>query len=131
MPTQPQSQVLPMSQPSAGVRISEPSAPRDKAAEHLRAAGVFVPVLMSSLALVAWLVLQGVQLWSERAQLQAALAGLEPQLQAATKSRASLDALAVSTARLAGEGNANARVIVEELRKRGITINTAAASSSQ
>jgi hypothetical protein len=44
-------------------------------------------------------------------------------VETATKLRGSLDAVATRTARLAGEGNANARVIVEELRKRGVTIN--------
>jgi alkylhydroperoxidase family enzyme len=31
-------------------------------------------------------------------------------------------ALATATAKLAADGNANARVVVDELRKRGITI---------
>jgi hypothetical protein len=36
--------------------------------------------------------------------------------------RASLDAVATATAELAAGGNANARAIVDELAKRGITI---------
>lgn len=39
------------------------------------------------------------------------------------KVRATLDALALETRKLADAGNANARVVVDELRKRGITIN--------
>jgi hypothetical protein len=82
-------------------------------------------MLLLALALVAWLTFQAVQLVSERQQLEIAQANLEQQEQGATKLRASLDAVATSMAKLAAEGNANARVIVEELRKRGITINPA------
>ena len=39
------------------------------------------------------------------------------------KLRSSLDALARETAILADRGNAGARLIVDELRKRGVTIN--------
>jgi hypothetical protein len=35
--------------------------------------------------------------------------------------------LASDTARLAEQGNRNAKLVVDELRKRGVTINTAAA----
>jgi hypothetical protein len=41
----------------------------------------------------------------------------------AGKLRASLDALAADTQRLADTGNANAALLVAELKKRGITIN--------
>jgi hypothetical protein len=50
--------------------------------------------------------------------------------QHARKARASLDALAVGTARLA-DGNASARAGIEELRKRGVTVNAAGASKPQ
>ena len=83
----------------------------------------FVPTLLLAVAFVGWLAFQTVQLVRERQQLGLASAGLEPQEQAATKLRSSLDAVATSTAKLATEGNANARVIVEQLRKRGVTIN--------
>jgi hypothetical protein len=89
--------------------------------------GVFVPALLIALALVLWLVFQTVQLATERQQLGVASADLEPQERSATELRASLDALATATAELAAGGNANARVVVEELRKRGITIHPARA----
>jgi len=91
-------------------------------------ASVFVPTLLLALAFVAWLAFQATQQMAERQQLGLAQTSLDQQEQAATKLRASLDALAVSTAKLAADGNANARVIVEELRKRGVTINSDAAS---
>lgn len=94
-------------------------------------ASVFVPTLLLAVALVAWLAFQTLQLVRERQLMSVATVSLEPQQQAATKLRASLDAVATSTAKLATDGNANARVIVEELRKRGVTINPASAPRSQ
>ena len=84
---------------------------------------VFVPMLLMALAIVGWLGFQSTQLWRERQQLKELQTGLASQADAATKLRASLDAVATATAKLASEGNDSARVIVEELRKRGVTIN--------
>ena len=89
----------------------------------------FIPALLLALAFVAWLGFQATQQLMERQQLTLAQATLEPQEQAANKLRASLEAVATSTARLAAAGNVNARVIVEELRKRGVTINAPAAAA--
>ena len=93
---------------------------------HLSAparSSVFVPVLLMALAIVGWLAFQGAQLLRERQQLNELQTGLASQADAATTLRASLDAVATATAKLASEGNESARVIVEELRKRGVTIN--------
>ena len=92
---------------------------------HRAAAGAnpFVPMLLLSLALVAWFGFQSYQLTRERQQLMALRASQEPQMEAAARLRAALDTTATATARLADGGNTSARVLVEELRKRGITIN--------
>ena len=47
-------------------------------------------------------------------------------MQKAVKMRAQLDGIAKSTAELAAKGNVNAGTIVQELAKRGITINLSA-----
>lgn len=93
--------------------------------------GVFVPALLLALALVGWLGFQFSQLWFERQQLASVQQSLDPQEAAAKKVRLSLESVATSTAKLANDGNANARVIVEELRKRGVTINTPAGPKTQ
>jgi hypothetical protein len=97
-------------------------------------ASAFLPALLLSLAFVLWLAFQAVQLVREQQQLSLATVSLQSQVQVATKLRAALDALATSTAKLAADGNANARVIVDELRKRGVMIHpnpSAAASKPQ
>ena len=83
-----------------------------------------MPSLLLAMALVAWLAFQSWQLVAERQQLGQLRLGQDPTVDAASKLRASLDAVASGTAKLADAGNSNARTIVEELRKRGITINS-------
>jgi hypothetical protein len=89
----------------------------------------FVPILLVVLALTTALAFQAVQLLRERQQIEQTRAALEPQEQAAAKLRASLDQVATATAKLATEGNPNARMIVEQLRSRGVTINSPPASA--
>jgi len=115
---------------AAGPAATVTSAASTATAAAKAQAGVslFLPILLFAMAFVGWLAFQAMQQVSERQQLMQAQANLEPQEQAATKLRASLDALAVATAGLAAQGNPNARVIVEELRKRGVTINPAGAA---
>lgn len=85
--------------------------------------GVFWPLLLTILALMVWLGYQTYQLVHEKSALETARAGQEQTMANANKVRGTLDAIAASTAKLADGGNANARVIVDELKRRGITIN--------
>lgn len=87
----------------------------------------FVPMLLLAVGITGWLGFQSVQLLAERQQLANARAALDTQVQGAAKVRAALDGLATATAKLAADGNPNARAIVEQLRQRGITINAPAA----
>ncbi len=84
---------------------------------------MFVPLLLAVVAVALWLGCQVVQLFKERAALNDTLAAQEKTIQEAKKLRDSLDAVARETALLADKGNQNAKVIVDELKKRGITIN--------
>lgn len=83
----------------------------------------FVPVLILGLVLAAWFGFQATQLRAERDAMRELMAGQDKQLQESKKLRDSLDAIARGTARLADSGNANARLVVDELKKRGVTIN--------
>lgn len=86
----------------------------------------FVPLLLCGLALLGWLAFQGTLLWRDHQALAATHAGQQQTVDNASKLRGSLDALAADTQRMADAGNPNARLLVEELRKRGVTINPAA-----
>jgi hypothetical protein len=84
----------------------------------------FLPLLLLGLSLAGWLGFQCWHLVNERQQLQQLAAGQEAPMNNANRMRASLDRLALSTRQLASEGNANARLLVDELQRRGVTINS-------
>lgn len=83
----------------------------------------FLPVAMIGGALVFWLAFQTWQLLAERQQLDQAFASQTRTMENATQFRARLDRIARETQILADKGNPNAKLLVEELRKRGVTIN--------
>lgn len=93
----------------------------------------FVPLLLALAGLLGWFAVQTWLLTDERTSLRAAHASQQQTVDNAAKLRQSLDALAADTQRMADAGNPNARLLVDELRRRGITINpstTAAAPAS-
>jgi hypothetical protein len=101
-------------------------APKDSPAAR-PARSAFVPLLLGLLAISGSLSFQAWVQEQDRQQLQLARGALQPTVEQATKLRQSLDRLANDTQALADAGNGNARVLVDELRKRGVTINTNAA----
>lgn len=85
--------------------------------------GLVVPVCLVVIAFVVWTGFQTSQLMRERVTLKAILASQEAPVQEAAKLRAQLDTIARGTQELANQGNQNAKTVVAELQKRGITIN--------
>ncbi len=83
----------------------------------------FVPLLILALAFAAWTAFQTVQLIRERGALETTRNGQDATIEQAQRMRAQLDSIARGTAQLAQQGNPNASLIIEELRKRGITVN--------
>ena len=83
----------------------------------------FVPLLLVVATLLTLLGFQATQLYNDRANLQQLREGQEQPLTEAQNLRKQLDGVAADTARLAEQGNANAKRVIEELAKRGITIN--------
>lgn len=90
------------------------------------ARGTVLPLALAAVALLAFLLDQTEQRWRERQQLQQLHAEQRVQVERAQQLRGQLDRLAADTQRLADAGNPNARALVEELRRRGITINPSA-----
>ena len=85
--------------------------------------GILIPLALFALSMLLWMGFQTVQLVRERENLQSSLSGQESMVQNSQKLRRSLDGLATRTARLAEGGNANAKLLVDELKKRGVTID--------
>jgi hypothetical protein len=93
------------------------------------ARGSFLPVLLLGSTVFGWMAFQTSQLITEHNSLDKALASQAQPLEQSQKLRAALDSVASSTQRLADSGNASAKLLVDELKKRGITINPNAAAS--
>lgn len=101
--------------------MDEPYKPRGRppSAEQ----SVFIPLAILTLAAVAWAGFQTAQLLRERDLLTAAHINQERPMENAKKLREGLDTLAKQTQLLANKGNTSAKLVVDELKKRGITIN--------
>ena len=90
---------------------------------NTRSPNVFVPLVLLCAGLLIWAGAQLFQLLNEHSTLKTLLSNQAAPFAASQKLRVQLDAVASGTQRLADSGNQNARLVVEELRKRGITIN--------
>ena len=127
--------VAPAAQPAQALPpVLDPRDQRARAQASARARGeaaqaaprsAFMPLLLAGLAVLGWLGFQAQQQYAERQILQSAYASQQQTVDSAGKLRASLDVLAADTQRLADSGNPNARALVDELKKRGVTINSA------
>jgi len=89
----------------------------------------FWPVLVFFVVWLAWALFQGYQLNEERKGLIALKDAQQQQVVQAQRVRQTLDTLAAETQKLADTGNANARLVIEELRKRGVTVTLPAAQA--
>ncbi len=123
--------------PSHGVATERGAEDDDEGVAHAHAVNparaveqpgynAFVPLLISGLALLVFFSFQAAQAYSQHQALLAAHATQQQTVDNAGRLRASLDALAADTQRMADAGNPNAGALVAELRRRGITINAAA-----
>jgi hypothetical protein len=92
---------------------------------------VFIPLIILALAAGGWAGFQMTQLLRERDSLAVARFNQEHPIENAKKLREGLDTLAKQTQLLATKGNAGAKLIVDELRKRGITINPESAAAPE
>ena len=113
----------PVAPPPAGASVADASSRADRSNATVRSFSPFLPLLILALAVLLWSGFQCYQLVSERQSLLAAYTNQQRAFDESGKLRSSLDALARETAILADRGNAGARLIVDELRKRGVTIN--------
>ena len=82
----------------------------------------FLPILMMGLVLLGWFCFQASQLRIERDAITAAITNQEKPVGESRKLRDSFYAIAHGAEVLADSGNPNARLVVDALKKRGITI---------
>ncbi|MDP2605113.1 MAG: hypothetical protein Q8S00_21425 [Deltaproteobacteria bacterium] len=102
-------------QATSDLEISEEHRPVEKADSNLA-------IIITLAALLLWFGFQSVQLWRERGNLSAVKASQETALQESEKIRLQFQGLMAKTSELANQGNAGAKLIVDELQKRGIGV---------
>ena len=101
-------------------RYGERSGRREHGERHYNP---FLPLLLLALGAVAWPAFQCYQLATEKQAIATIFGNQIRQFEESGKLRNSLDALARDTALLAAKGNASAKLIVDELARRGVTID--------
>jgi hypothetical protein len=82
--------------------------------------GANLPLIILLIALVLWFGFQTLQLASERANLGEARGHQEAAMQEAQKLRTQFESLINKTSELANKGHAGAKLVMEELQKRGM-----------
>lgn len=88
--------------------------------------GANLPLTILLIALVLWFGFQTVQLASERANLGEARGHQEAAMQEAQKLRTQFESLINKTGELANKGHAGAKLVMEELQKRGMAAQSEA-----
>jgi hypothetical protein len=83
--------------------------------------GANLPLTILLIALVLWFGFQTLQLASERANLNEARVHQEAAMQEAQKLRTQFESLISKLSDLANKGHAGAKLVMDELQKRGVT----------
>ena len=86
----------------------------------------FVPLLLFVFATMTWSGFQCYQLVHEKESLATTYSNQTRQFEDSGKMRSSLDSIARDTAVLAAMGNPSAKLVVDELARRGVKINPTA-----
>jgi hypothetical protein len=84
---------------------------------------VTLPVILPIVSLLVLMGFQTYQAVQDRQTLSELQAAQEPTIQQAIKVRQQLETLAGGTAQLATEGDENAKAIVDEMKRQGITLS--------
>ena len=82
--------------------------------------GANLPLIILLIALLLWFGFQTLQLATERANLGEARGHQEAAMQEAQKLRTQFESLISKTSELANRGHAGAKLVMEELQKRGM-----------
>jgi len=107
------------------VENEEQARPDVEVGEETRAAEKTdsnVAIIITLIALLLWFGFQSVHLWRERSNLSAVKANQEGAIQESEKIRLQFQGLMTKTSELANQGHVGAKLIIEELQKRGIGV---------
>lgn len=94
------------------------------------AVSAFWPLLLLASSWLVWMGYHTWQLERDRQSLASLRTQLEQPYARSAQLRQALDTLAADTKRLADAGNPSARLVIDELKRRGVTIDPSAAGAS-
>ncbi len=106
------------------------SSPEHGKTPDVQSRGSFVPLLLLAIGFLGLTVIQTTQLLNDRRALDEVASQQATSLAAAHKIRVATDSLVSKMQVLADKGNPNAKLVVAELKQRGITINPNAVTPS-
>ena len=98
--------------------------------DRFAVSSLLIPLGLLVVTFLAMVAFQTSQLLRERENLGALRANQETAIGQATRLRQQLDSIAGQTARLAEQGNANAKVVIDRLKQQGITVNPNASTEN-
>jgi hypothetical protein len=101
-----------LTEPESEVVEGRPPAPRER--------GQNLPFVLTLVALLAWHGFQTLQLLRERTQLSLAKESQDAAMQESQKVQSQFQTLLTKTSELASQGHAGAKMVMEELQKRGL-----------
>ncbi len=84
--------------------------------------GLLWPFLITVTALLVWIGFQTVQLARERINLGAVKSSQDGAIREAEKIRVQFESLLANTSALANQGHAGARMVIDELQRRGVGV---------
>jgi hypothetical protein len=93
---------------------------REEAQEHAAVTQSNLPLIITLVALTIYFAFQALQLATERNNLGLVKANQDAAIQEAQKVQAQFKTLVTKTGELAGQGHAGAKMVMEELQKRGL-----------
>ena len=84
--------------------------------------GATLPMAITLIALLIYFAFQTLQLVSERSNLASVRANQEAALQESQKVQTQFKTLVTQTSELANQGHAGAKMVIDELQKRGVGV---------
>ncbi len=87
-----------------------------------KAGGSSIALTLTLVALILWFGFQAFQLVRDRSSLQVVKANQETAMQESEKIRTQFQNLMTKTAELASQGHAGAKMVIDELQKRGVGV---------
>ncbi len=106
-------------------QLEEDETVEEEEAAEAKDSGSSIALTLTLIAIVLWFGFQAFQLVRDRSSLQVVKANQETAMQESEKIRSQFQTLMTKTAELANKGHAGAKMVIDELQKRGLGVGAA------